>query len=308
MFMRKVFLLVVVLSFTSFVKAQSSESITEYFDKDWKALNSPKSAAFYRTVENRAPVIIVRDYTVAGKLCALAEWRTVESEMMKDGNSVTYYENGVVKEEGPFKSGKAWGIFKYYYESGRPRMETLRNDTETRYLHSWSETGDELLRNNSGIVPLPSTRGGYKEYMEIEDSVNVVEFAVSHNGMDTVYNKSDRVPEFDGGLQALASFVQLHLKYPMEAQRNHEQGSVFVSFVVRKDGAIVDCLVIKGVSPACDAEALKCVTSMPPWLPAVVKGRAVTSRLVLPIKFTLQEKSRPKRLHPVGSLKGPLIN
>lgn len=293
--MKKIFLLGVFLSFTSFVKAQSSETITEYFDKDWGALNSPKSAVFYRTVENRAPVIIVRDYTMSGKLCAMAEWRNVESEMMKDGSSVTYFENGAVKEEGPFKSGKAWGVFKYYYESGRPHMETLRKDTDTRYLHIWSETGDELLQNNSGIVPLTSTREGYKMYMEVEDSVNVVEFAVSHNGMDTVYSKSDRVAEFDGGLQALASFVQMHLKYPAEARRNREHGSIFVSFVVRKDGTIVDCSIIKGVSEALDEEALRCVSSMPPWLPAVVKGRAVTSRFVLPIKFNLQENSKPKR-------------
>jgi len=289
--MRKIFLIVVVLSFATFVKAQSSETITEYFDKDWKALNSPKSAVFYRTVENRAPVIVVRDYTVSGKLLAMAEWRNVESEMKKDGNSVTYYENGVVKEEGPFKGGRPSGLFKNYYENGRPQMETLREDAEIRYVHVWSETGDDFLQSGNGIVLLPSRREGYKEYMQIEDSVNVVEYAVSRDGMDTTYSKSDRTPEFDGGLQAMASFVQLHMKYPLEAQKNNEQGSVFVSFKVRKDGTLTDCSVIKGVSPACDAEALKTVMAMPPWIPAVRKGRAVSAWFVLPIKFTLRENN-----------------
>jgi protein TonB len=93
--------------------------------------------------------------------------------------------------------------------------------------------------------------------------------------------------EYPGGLESMAKFLQKNVKYPAAARRMGIEGSVFVSFVVDKEGKISDPQVVKGISAECDKEAIRVVNLMPPWKPGKQNGRAVKSRFVLPIKFKL---------------------
>jgi len=93
--------------------------------------------------------------------------------------------------------------------------------------------------------------------------------------------------EFDGGFEAMAKFIAKNMKYPAQARRMGVEGSVFVSFVVDKEGNISDPQVLKGISADCDKEAIRVVKAMPPWKPGKQNGKPVKSRFVLPIKFRL---------------------
>jgi TonB family protein len=89
-------------------------------------------------------------------------------------------------------------------------------------------------------------------------------------------------PEFEGGKEAMMRFIQKNLNRPKNLKIT---GSVYVQFVVDKDGAVREVKTIRGLSPEADAEAVRLVSSMPRWKPGRQNGKPVQVRFVLPILF-----------------------
>ncbi len=94
-------------------------------------------------------------------------------------------------------------------------------------------------------------------------------------------------PEFPGGQAALMQFLQDNLKYPTMAREAGIQGTVFVTFVVERDGNITDVRVLRGVGGGLDEEAVRVVQTMPKWTPGRQRGQAVRVQFNLPIRFVL---------------------
>jgi protein TonB len=115
----------------------------------------------------------------------------------------------------------------------------------------------------------------------------VAEVAKEESDEDVVFMVVEQPAEFPGGMEAMMKFLQKNMKYPAVARRMGIEGSVFVSFVVDREGKISDLNVIKGISAECDQEAVRVIKLMPSWKPGKQNGRAVKSRFVLPIKFKL---------------------
>lgn len=115
-------------------------------------------------------------------------------------------------------------------------------------------------------------------------------------GTDSIFTVVDKMAEYPGGMNALVKFLQHNIRYPAEARRHGDQGSVFVSFVVEKDGTISNPAVVKGVTMELDDEAMRVISLMPNWLPGSMSdGTIVASRFVLPIKFKLAEPKKLRR-------------
>ena len=66
------------------------------------------------------------------------------------------------------------------------------------------------------------------------------------------------------------------------------QGKVSVKFVIEKDGSIADPVVVRGVAPYLDKEALRVVKSMPKWKPGKQRGKPVRLSYTVPVIFKLQ--------------------
>lgn len=69
-------------------------------------------------------------------------------------------------------------------------------------------------------------------------------------------------PQYPGGKKALNEFLQAHLQYPEDAMEQHIEGTVRVSYMVTDDGDVIQAKVVKGLSPSCDAEALRIVNML----------------------------------------------
>ena len=111
-----------------------------------------------------------------------------------------------------------------------------------------------------------------------------------------VYKKSEKMPSYPGGSDAMIKFLVSNIKYPEEAKKNKVTGTVFVSFIVRADGSVTDVKVLRGIGSGCDEEAVRVIKLMPNWEPGVEKGKAVDVMFNLPIKFNLddEKKEEPK--------------
>ena len=85
------------------------------------------------------------------------------------------------------------------------------------------------------------------------------------------------------------SYIAKSIKYPVVAQDIGIQGRVTCTFVVNKDGTIVDAQVVRGIDPALDKEALRVINSMPKWKPGKQRGKPVRVKFTLPVTFRLQQ-------------------
>lgn len=107
-----------------------------------------------------------------------------------------------------------------------------------------------------------------------------------------VYNKVQVMPEFPGGQDALASYVNNHIEYPQQAIDNNTTGTVRVSFVIDEKGKVTDTRLLNGngnkLGNGLDEEALRVINNMPAWKPGKVHGKSVKTRLELPITFQFE--------------------
>ena len=61
-----------------------------------------------------------------------------------------------------------------------------------------------------------------------------------------------------------------------------------VAFVVDANGKIRNAKVVKGVSEALDAEALRVIESAPDWTPAKQDGKNVPVTFTAPVTFAIK--------------------
>ena len=97
----------------------------------------------------------------------------------------------------------------------------------------------------------------------------------------------DDAPKFPGGEEARMAFLQGNLRYPAEAREKGIQGTVFVTFVVERDGRITNVEVVRGIGGGVDEEAARVVKNMPNWIPGKHEGETVRVQFMMPIRFTL---------------------
>lgn len=136
-------------------------------------------------------------------------------------------------------------------------------------------------------VEIASTEDNQKEEQKIVEiaPAPVVEEDPTENEIFTIV---EEMPEFEGGETALLKYISNAVKYPVIAQENGIQGRVICTFVVNKDGKVVDAQVVRGVDPSLDKEALRVINSMPPWKPGKQRGKPVRVKYTLPVTFRLQ--------------------
>ncbi len=112
-----------------------------------------------------------------------------------------------------------------------------------------------------------------------------------------VYTVVEKQPSYPGGTDGYRDFLLANIKYPEEAVKKGVTGTVYVTFVVQKDGSIANVKVLRGIGTGCDEEAVRVVRLMPKWNPGEQKGKPVDVQYNLPIKFILDcnKKDEPKK-------------
>ncbi len=116
-------------------------------------------------------------------------------------------------------------------------------------------------------------------------------------------------PQFPGGIDSMVMFLSRNVKYPTKAKTEMLEGTVYVGFIVEKDGTISSIDVkktkytirkkdektqqLKAVAienpkdDSLEKEAMRVVKTMPRWKAGEHNGEKVSVGYTLPIKFAL---------------------
>ena len=125
---------------------------------------------------------------------------------------------------------------------------------------------------------------------EIDDTEYPVVREIIDSEQDDVYMAIvDVRPTFPGGDEKLMEWISQHLQYPQNAYDALIQGRVIVQFLVKEDGSVGNTKITRSVFPSLDDEAIRVVSTLPKFNPAILNGKAVEYWFTIPVVFRLED-------------------
>lgn len=309
------------------ITAGSAQEVTkEYFDRDNNPVEK-QAAYFYKVgkkvpVKREFDTIFVYVDTVKSFYVANEKLRSrvvYNSEGKLNGSYAWFHENGVIRESGQFIQGSSVGVFTNYYPDGKVKMirryaeDSESSTTSEPYgyeLLSYNDsTGKMLVVNGNGYcicvvsengnIEKGVVRNGVRDSLwqeikndslileELYDKGKFIEGTRFDQGEVAKYTTLEIDPKYPAGLEKLYQSISKSIVYPKEARRKRIQGTVFIGFIVERDGTTSSHNVVKGVHHLIDDEALRVVSMMDKWTPGTQRGKKVRVKYVLPVKFKL---------------------
>ena len=141
-----------------------------------------------------------------------------------------------------------------------------------RFILGGTDTSRDSTEVSLNAVPLPPATDG-------QDS--------SQEGAALFFDLVDTPPSPVGGFEAWSRHLSENLTYPTSARMKGIQGTVLVSFIVNTDGTIEGIELVQGIGGGCDEEAIRTIKISPNWTPGMIKGKAVRTRMKIPVSFRL---------------------
>jgi protein TonB len=101
------------------------------------------------------------------------------------------------------------------------------------------------------------------------------------------------MPVYPGGIGALNVTVEKNLQYPEAALKAGISGTVLVNYTIDLQGNVQNIRVMQGLSPECDAEAVRVTSLLKGWSPGVRHGKPVNITISMPVEFKADKKLNP---------------
>jgi protein TonB len=157
-----------------------------------------------------------------------------------------------------------------------------------------------IKKSTLSILLLALTMGAVAQNADSTPTGNNTEKKVSENRV---------LPQFPGGKEALAEYLQKKLRYPQSADAYGVEGRVVIKFTVKEDGSLSDieahdCKIERFNTTKFSQETesrqkalrqefalqfakegARVVRKMPKWIPGTIDGKAVSTIMHLPIRF-----------------------
>jgi protein TonB len=122
-----------------------------------------------------------------------------------------------------------------------------------------------------------------------------------------VFTAVEQPPQYPGGATGLGKDIVKKLAYPDVARLIGIKGRIVLTFVVDRDGKMVEITPVNCIGAGCESEAVKALQSLKTWLPGVQKGKPVRVQYSIPIGFNIdKDKIKMKELR--SSAYGFLFN
>jgi TonB family protein len=256
-------------------QAQYPEISTKYVSENGKEV-SPDQAAYFLVSKKDSLGQGTRTKFQVGtnKKLSLTLYSSIDGGKygngVRHGPSMEWYENGQLKKEAYYLNNEQTGNYTTWYENGQKELsQKFHNGTLVDTLRAYYETG--------GLRRLEVYADGKMQ------SGKVYNLA----GAEQPYFPMQVMPEFPGGEERMLKWLATYIRYPKTTRKAKAQGLVFVSFVVDKDGNIINPEVIRGFHVDADEEALRVVKGMPTWKPGLLEGKPTPVRYTLPVRFAL---------------------
>ena len=146
------------------------------------------------------------------------------------------------------------------------------------------------------VLPIDTQQAATDEFLtqstsdqaEVTGTGNTDDLISGQGGseIDETFFVVEVMPSFKGGdISKFRDWVGKRTNYPQAAYDKKIRGTVFMTFIVEKDGSVSNVTVVKGVDPLLDREAVKAISESHKWTPGLQRGQPVRVRFLIPVTF-----------------------
>ncbi|WP_335311369.1 TonB family protein [Olivibacter sp. CPCC 100613] len=317
------FLLGTMLSLPGF----GQDQIVTYLNKHRHIVAEKDSAQYIRTLtpskEPNAPYKLLEQY-ITGEVYRTGRALFFHDRITLVDLVTTFQKDGKRISEEHYKEGAPVGVCRYYYKNGKLKSEIIapgrtgegREDLKmdvppAKLVAFYDSLGMQLVKDGDGYVrdvdddkdvEEGSYKNGYKDgewkgtflkqkyrYTERYKEGDLLEgLSVDSAGTEVPYNKVQEQPVYPDGMPALYRFIGMNYRYPRQAYQQRVNGAVVLSFVVDKEGKLVDIKVVQDLGLGTGEEGIRVLRAAPRWKPGKLRGIPVRVSFTIPIHLNLQ--------------------
>ena len=254
-------LLLMITSTTVYGQKQKAEYFL--YNKEWNAAKDLASAEYVLQVTTVGDSLFVnRVFKGTGYLWKQESFKDA-AQTIPHGQFAWYDDQGKIDSSGPVNNRKKNGTWTYY------------NDTLGIYLSINYENGKEIQRRDyvTKIIRTPDGEKTFEqEKIERENAKQ----------SDTTAKADEKEAVFKGGPKDYKRYLEKNLVPPTNLVKT---GTVKLQFYINKIGKLENLLILRSVQLSADIEALRVLSEMPDWTPAVQKGRNVIYQAIQYLTF-----------------------
>lgn len=318
-------LLLPILLFPFAAAFAQRDSVTVYYNKNWKILVDSSEDVFYvRKATRKDNFWFVNDYyNTTNRTLQMSGAYKYALDSVKVGAFKYYFDNGTLSEEGKYIDGKREGLWKEWHKNGNVsyvghykegylvgKYESWWDNgnkyAEEQYLEDIDKIRSYEQKDSTGktITRLGVLIGTCNYYFKNgvmssrekwKNDTLVAMDVWNENGVSESPTRdkhgrltAEVMPEFK---EAIGTFVAKNIKYPKKSRARNQQGRVSVKFVVEKDGSIEEAKVEETSGfPLLDEEAVRVVYMMSGnWTPGKQHNQPIRVYYTLPVTYKLDK-------------------
>lgn len=272
-----------------------------------------KDYKFYRIIKDyklNKESYTVLEYYKSGTLLMEGTSKTKEGNT-KEGKHSNYYENGNKKSITNYINGRLNGKNFEWYENGNKKLEGeyIEDEKKRTSQHKidqfWDMNGIQKISNGNGFFEdhgeNESSKGEIKnglkdgtwegsfnklkyKYKEIYKDSKLIS-GVSYDDKNNSYNYTEVAitPEPKNGIMDFYNFIAK--KYRIPNTPKGIKGKIYISFVVDKEGKIIEPKILKDLGYGTGEEAIRIITDYKGFTPGEERGQKVKYSYSLPISI-----------------------
>lgn len=280
------------------------------------------SAWVESTEDNYKYIRIVEDYFSDKKTYILKEYykskalkmigSTTDKDIIKrEDQFVYYYENGNKKSTVNYLNNKKTGKEFNWYENGNIKSELeyytdKNNETNYKLNNYWNDQKEQKIISGNGDLDYKDEyieetgkvknglRDGIWKGKDIKSKTSFTEnyengklvsgITIDSLNVQYPYTVVSKAPEPKKGINSFYSYVGNSMYIPIEA-RNKVYGKIYMTFVVDKDGTLIEPKILRGLEYGLDENAILLVKNAKKWNPGVKRG--IPTRVLYSLPITI---------------------
>lgn len=284
-----------------------------YLDSTWNETTS-ENYKYYRIIKDYysdKDLYLIKDYYKTGVLQMEGTSRTKDANS-KEGEFVFYYENGSKKAVTNYMKSRPNGKNSEWYENGNKKLEReyiedeKKRTTQIKINQFWDTNGVQKVVDGNGFFEdqgeSESEKGEIKNGLKEgpwegsstkfssnfkENYINgklISGKSIDKNGKTYNYTEAEVAPEPKNGIMDFYKFIAKNYKIPNYLPKG-VRGKVYITFVVNKDGKIVEPRILKDLGFGTGQEAERVITAYDGFTSGEQRGQKVRCTYSIPISI-----------------------
>lgn len=309
---------ILIISTKLFAQTPIAANKMVYLDSTWAETTS-ENYKYIRLVEeyysSNKKLYTFKDY-YKSKVLKMVGTSTDRDILKPEGQFVYYYENGNKQSTVTYADNKKTGKEYNWYENTNLKSEleyyeNKKGDVAFKVQNYWNAQKEHTVTDGNGTIEditqyqqrsgqikdgLPqgvwkgkNTAAKYSYTENYENGKLLSGTSVDSLNTERSYKVVFQKPVPKNGINSFYKYVARNMNIPVEA-RNKVTGKIYMTFIVDKEGNLVEPKILKGIGYGLDESAIAVITGGERWNPGLVRGIPTRVSYSLPITITKKDQ------------------